>query len=111
MSESLTRQLKITKQAVRGKGVVVVLNDEINAAREVTKTNTYRVQTFRSRDIGLLGYADPDRVVYYRAPQRRKKSPHQAAASRRCGKERPVDPQVPRFPHPQQQIRAISSAL
>ena len=55
----------------RGKGVVVVLNDEINAAREVTKTNTYRVQTFRSRDIGLLGYADPDRVVYYRAPLRR----------------------------------------
>ncbi len=55
----------------RGKGVVVVMNDEINAAREVTKTNTYRVQTFRSRDIGLLGYADPDRVVYYRAPLRR----------------------------------------
>lgn len=55
----------------RGKGVVVIMNDEINAAREVTKTNTYRVQTFRSRDIGLLGYADPDRVVYYRAPLRR----------------------------------------
>ena len=55
----------------RGKGVVVVMNDEINAAREVTKTNTYRVQTFRSRDIGLIGYADPDRVVYYRAPLRR----------------------------------------
>ncbi len=55
----------------RGKGVVVVVNDEINAAREVTKTNTYRVQTFRSRDLGLLGYADPDRVVYYRAPLRR----------------------------------------
>lgn len=55
----------------RGKGVVVVLNDEINAAREVTKTNTYRLQTFRSRDTGLLGYADPDRVIYYRAPLRR----------------------------------------
>lgn len=55
----------------RGKGVVVVMNDEINAAREVTKTNTYRVQTFRSRDIGLIGYADPDRIVYYRAPLRR----------------------------------------
>jgi len=55
----------------RGMGVVVVMNDEINAAREVTKTNTYRVQTFRSRDTGLLGYADPDRVVYYRAPLRR----------------------------------------
>jgi len=55
----------------RGKGVVVVMNDEINAAREVTKTSTYRVQTFRSRDIGVLGHADPDRIVYYRAPLRR----------------------------------------
>src|SRR5437016_14501344 len=31
-----------------GKGVLVVLNDEIHAARDVVKTSTYRVQTFRS---------------------------------------------------------------
>ena len=55
----------------RGKGVLVAFNDEINAARDVTKTNTYRVQTFRSRESGLLGYADPDRIVWYRAPLRR----------------------------------------
>lgn len=55
----------------RGKGVVVATNGEINAAREVTKTNTYRVQTFRARDMGLLGYVDADRIVYYRAPLRR----------------------------------------
>ena len=55
----------------KGKGVVVVANGEINAAREVTKTNTYRLQTFRSRDVGLLGYADPDAIVYYRSPARR----------------------------------------
>jgi L-asparaginase len=54
-----------------GKGVVVVTNGEINAARDVTKANTYHVHTFRSRDVGLLGYADADRVVYYRAPTRR----------------------------------------
>lgn len=54
-----------------GKGVVVVTNDEINCARDVTKTNTYKVQTFRSRDFGLIGYADPDRILYYRAPTRR----------------------------------------
>ena len=30
----------------RGKGVLVVLNDEINAAREVTKTDALRLQTF-----------------------------------------------------------------
>ena len=54
-----------------GKGVVVVTNGEINAARDVTKTNTYHLHAFRSRDLGLLGYADADRVVYYRAPTRR----------------------------------------
>jgi len=57
--------------ASRGKGTLVVLNDEINAARDVTKTNTYRVETFQAREVGILGYADPDRIVYYRAPVRR----------------------------------------
>src|SRR6187455_823917 len=55
----------------RGKGTLVVVNDEINAARDVTKTNTYRVQTFQSRELGILGYADPDRIVFYRAPTRK----------------------------------------
>jgi L-asparaginase len=50
----------------RGKGVLVVLNDEINSAREVSKTDALRVQTFQSRQYGLLGVVDPDRVVYYR---------------------------------------------
>jgi L-asparaginase len=54
-----------------GKGVLVVTNDEINCARDVTKTSTYKVQTFRSRDLGLLGYADPDRILFYRTPTRR----------------------------------------
>jgi L-asparaginase len=55
----------------RGKGALVVLNDEINSAREATKTDTYRVETFNSREYGFLGYADPDRVAYYRVPERR----------------------------------------
>lgn len=55
----------------RGKGAVVVLNGEINAAREVTKTDSYHLQTFRSRGVGILGYADPDRIEYYRTPHRR----------------------------------------
>ena len=55
----------------RGKGVLVVLNDEINAAREVTKTNTYRVETFRSPELGLLGYVDADAVTFYRSSTRR----------------------------------------
>ncbi|MXZ72866.1 MAG: asparaginase [Acidobacteria bacterium] len=55
----------------RGKGVLVVLNDEINAARDVTKTSTYRVETFRSRELGFLGYVDGDQVTFYRQPTRR----------------------------------------
>jgi L-asparaginase len=55
----------------RGKGTLVLLNDEINAARDVTKANTYRVETFQTRELGILGYADPDRIVFYRAPVRK----------------------------------------
>jgi L-asparaginase type II len=55
----------------RGKGVLVVLDDEINAARDVTKTNTLRVETFRAPELGLLGYVDGDRVSFYRASTRR----------------------------------------
>ncbi|WP_428486009.1 asparaginase [Rhodopila sp.] len=58
--------------ASRGLGVLVVLNDEIHAAREVTKTSTLRVQTFRTPDFGVLGHADGDAVEYYRQPIRRR---------------------------------------
>ncbi len=50
----------------RGKGVLVVLNDDINAAREVTKTDALRLDTFRTRGYGVLGYVDHDRITYYR---------------------------------------------
>lgn len=56
----------------RGLGVLVLLNDEIHAAREVTKTSTYRLQTFRSPDFGVLGHADGDAIAYYRQPVRRR---------------------------------------
>lgn len=55
----------------RGLGVLVCLNDEIQAAREVTKTSTARLQTFRSPDFGALGHADGDRISYYRRPLRK----------------------------------------
>jgi L-asparaginase len=50
----------------RDKGVMVLLNDEISAARDVTKTNTERPNTFESRDLGPIGFADSDRIVFYR---------------------------------------------
>ena len=52
--------------SARGKGVLVVLNDEINAARDVTKTDALRLQTFQSRGYGMLGVVDSDRVIFYR---------------------------------------------
>lgn len=52
----------------RGKGVLAVLNNEIHPARDVVKTSTYRVQTFRSLDFGALGHVDGDGVHFYRAP-------------------------------------------
>jgi L-asparaginase len=52
--------------ASKNKGVLVVMNDEINSAREVTKTDALRLQTFQSRIYGVLGVVDSDRVVYYR---------------------------------------------
>jgi len=56
----------------RDLGVLVLLNDEIQAARDVTKASTLRLETFRSHDLGMLGYADPDgRIAIYRKPTRR----------------------------------------
>ncbi len=57
--------------AARGMGVLVLLNDEINAARDVTKTSNFRVQTFITRDFGMLGYTEGDAVTFYRKPIRR----------------------------------------
>ncbi|MEM5343404.1 asparaginase [Paraburkholderia azotifigens] len=60
-----------TMNEARGAGVLVVLNDEIHSARDVTKTSTYRLQTFRSPDFGVLGHCDADEVAFYRQPVRR----------------------------------------
>ena len=52
----------------RGKGALIVTNDVINAARDVSKNISYRVETYTSRDLGALGFVDEDRVTFYRAP-------------------------------------------
>lgn len=58
-----------SKEAV-GKGVLVCLNDEINAGREVTKTNTSTADTFRTPDLGMLGYMQDNKPHFYRASTR-----------------------------------------
>ncbi|MCL1949084.1 MAG: asparaginase [Turicibacter sp.] len=49
-----------------GRGVLVVLNDEVNSAREVTKTHTMALDTFKSLDFGPIGIVDQQDVIFYR---------------------------------------------
>lgn len=55
----------------KAKGVVVVMNDEIHAAREVTKTNTTGVDTFASPNSGKIGTVYYGKVKYYMQPTRK----------------------------------------
>ena len=59
-----------SREAV-GKGVLVALNDQINAAREVTKTNTSTLDTFKTPELGLLGYMQDNKPVFYRQSTRK----------------------------------------
>ncbi|MGG7047890.1 type II asparaginase [Campylobacter sp. M4] len=60
----------ISKDSVN-KGVMVVMNDEIHAAREVTKTNTTGVETFKSPNAGKIGTVFYGNVKFYMAPLRK----------------------------------------
>lgn len=59
-----------SKEAV-GKGVLVALNDQINAAREVTKSNTSTADTFRTPELGFLGYMQDNKAHFYRMSTRK----------------------------------------
>ena len=67
-------RVAVSPEAV-GKGALVVMNGQINAAREVTKTNTIEVETFKTLEFGALGVADLSAVRFYRAPLRRQTIP------------------------------------
>jgi L-asparaginase len=54
-----------------GRGVLVVANDEIHYAREVSKTNTTLIGTFRSTQRGLAGLVSGGRIHFYGEPERR----------------------------------------
>jgi L-asparaginase len=57
--------------AAAGRGVLVVANDEIHFARELAKTNTTQVGTFRSTHRGLAGLVNAGRLHLYAPPVRR----------------------------------------
>lgn len=63
-------QVAASKEA-RGKGVMVVMNDVINGARDVTKTNTTNVDTFKSPELGALGYISGNKIRFYKESTKR----------------------------------------
>lgn len=61
--------------AARGLGALVVMNDQVFAASEATKTQTESMSAFQSRDFGPLGIVDRDRVIVSRRPVAREHIP------------------------------------
>jgi L-asparaginase len=57
-------------QATYCYGTVLMLNDEFHAARDVTKTNATRMDTFQTRQLGVLGWIDGPDIKVGRAPAR-----------------------------------------
>lgn len=66
----------------RGMGVLIVLNNTVNAASEVTKSHTLSLDTFKSLEFGPLGIVDQNEVIFYRTIRE-----HQTLHSRRVEKE------------------------
>jgi L-asparaginase type II len=54
-----------------GRGVLVVLNDQINGARDVSKTNTTSLDTFKTTELGMLGYIVGGKPFFYRTTTRK----------------------------------------
>src|SRR5437763_15033385 len=61
----------------RGRGVLVVLNDELDYARNVTKTNTSNVQTFVSLNRGPAAPVNTGKITWFQ-PMDKKHGPSSA---------------------------------
>lgn len=57
----------ISPEAIN-KGVLVVMNDNISAGRDLLKMNNRRVDAFPSTELGFIGFCDPEKVTFYRSP-------------------------------------------
>ncbi len=60
----------VSDPQARGKGVFVILDEEIKSSRDVLKTGR-RPGAFNTRGVGVLGYVDPDQVTFYHSPVRK----------------------------------------
>ena len=61
-------RIALNPQAVN-RGVVIALNEEIHAARDVRKLHTSHVDAFHSGDKGALGSIDTGEVIWHRKPE------------------------------------------
>lgn len=52
----------------KGKGVLLVFNEEIHCAAHVIKTDAYKLESFRSPGKGPIGYVDEAKVQYHAIP-------------------------------------------
>jgi L-asparaginase type II len=59
----------------RGRGTMVLMDDRLFAAREVTKTNTTRLETFQAPERGTVAVVDPVGIFYHRPAERGDKPP------------------------------------
>ena len=57
--------LTAISEEARDRGVLVVLNEEVHCAAQVTKTNTHTLHTFKSMDFGPVGFIDNNKVHFY----------------------------------------------
>ena len=55
----------------QGKGVLVVMNDEVHAAKYVTKTHTTNVSTFQTPTHGPLGLVMKHEILYFKTAEPR----------------------------------------
>ncbi|MYN19935.1 type II asparaginase [Rugamonas sp. FT107W] len=62
--------LAASKEAI-GKGVLVTLNDQIQGARDVTKTNTSTLDSFKTPELGMLGYIQGNKPYFYHVSTRK----------------------------------------
>jgi L-asparaginase len=68
----------VASPAARNRGAMVLMNDELFAARDVTKSNTTRLNAFSAPDAGVVGITDPDTVIFTR------RAPDQTTGCRRA---------------------------
>ena len=58
-------------QDALGRGVMIVMNDQIIGARDLQKTDTITVDTFKAPIFGYLGYVIDDKAYFYRSANRK----------------------------------------